>query len=843
MAAAWTVALRRRAAVLVWGAAMLVAITLATRAHFVADLSAFLPSRPSPEQALLLEQLSSGTAAKLVLIGIEGGTAPARAEASTRLASALRESGAFETVLNGLNNDGQALNSTTGSLFAQRYLLSPAVNAERFSVAGLREGIADSLALLGTPAGAFIKPVLLRDPTGESLRLLEGFSSGGGGGPRSEGGVWVSRNAARAVLLTTTRANGADLDAQERAMQLVQHAFEPQAQQGLRLLLSGPGTFGVSSRATIKAEVERLAAAGTVLMALLLWCALGSLRGVALALLPVAGGVLAGIAAVSLGFGQVHGITLGFGTTLIGEAVDYAIYYLIQARPALGASVSPPAPSTTSAQPGALSDCAQRWIANNWPTVRLGLLTSLCGFAALLFSGFGGLAQLGLFSMAGLVAAALTTRFVFPHLAPEGSASLGLRQQLGHFSERAVALLSHPALKRMTLAGAGLALAALLIMPSAWHANLSSLSSISQAELQLDAALRADLGSAESTTLVVLAAQSEAQALELAEAAGERLDRLVSDGLLRGFDSPARILPSPKLQRERRDVLPDAATLRERLAQATAGGPLPAQRLQGFIDDVQAARNQPVLTRAALQGTALASAVDAMLMPATPTRPWRTLLSLRGGAQGIDAQAVRQALADVAGAQVLNVGDELGALYQRYLREAAWQAALGAVAVLALLALHLRDMRRLLRLCQPIAAACLIVVAALAGAGVALGILHLVGLLLVVAIGSNYALFFDHLREQGDTRHQADEIRRLPPPAGVKETRGGVAFPWDRDTLASLLLANLTTVLSFGLLAFSNIQALHAIGQVVAPGALLCLVLSATLIAGGPDSKGSPQRH
>ena len=49
-------------------------------------------------------------------------------------------------------------------------------------------------------------------------------------------------------------------------------------------------------------------------------------------MLPVATGVLAGIAAVSLGFGQVHGMTLGFGTTLIGEAVDYAIYYLIQAR-------------------------------------------------------------------------------------------------------------------------------------------------------------------------------------------------------------------------------------------------------------------------------------------------------------------------------------------------------------------------------------------------------------------------------------------------------------------------------------------------------------------------------
>ena len=113
-------------------------------------------------------------------------------------------------------------------------------------------------------------------------------------------------------------------------------------------------------------------------------------------MLPVATGVLAGIAAVSLGFGKVHGLTLAFGTTLIGEAVDYAIYYLIQVRKASN------------------NGGAQAWVQAHWPTVRLGLLTSLCGFAALVFSGFPGLAQLGVFSIAGLIAAALTTRFVLP---------------------------------------------------------------------------------------------------------------------------------------------------------------------------------------------------------------------------------------------------------------------------------------------------------------------------------------------------------------------------------------------------------------------------------------------
>ena len=49
-------------------------------------------------------------------------------------------------------------------------------------------------------------------------------------------------------------------------------------------------------------------------------------------LLPVVSGALAGVAAVALGFGLVHGITLGFGVTLIGESVDYSIYLFVQSR-------------------------------------------------------------------------------------------------------------------------------------------------------------------------------------------------------------------------------------------------------------------------------------------------------------------------------------------------------------------------------------------------------------------------------------------------------------------------------------------------------------------------------
>jgi predicted exporter len=278
--------------------------------------------------------------------------------------------------------------------------------------------------------------------------------------------------------------------------------------------------------------------------------------------------------------------------------------------------------------------------------------------------------------------------------------------------------------------------------------------------------------------------------------------------VIQGYDSPARFLPSARTQALRRAALPDEATLTARLAEATEGGPLPADRLGPFVADVQAARTMQPITRADLEGTPLAAAVDGLLLRGEGDRPWRALINLQlpeGGA--VDTGRLRRALADIPGARLVAVKDELDAIYERFLGQAAWQAAGGALAVLAILGWQLRSASRLARIVVPIAASSVLVLGALAAAGVAFGILHLVGILLTVAIGSNYALFFDHFREHGEA---------------------------DSDTLASLLLANLTTVASFALLAVSGIPVLRAIGEVVAPGALLCLVFSAALVAGRP---------
>lgn len=821
---------RRRNAVLgLWLAAIALALWLVATARYTADLSAFLPRSPDAQQQLLITQLQSGLPSRTLLIGIEGGDAPARAAASRELAAALRASGLFDQVLNG---ERTAFEAVGRWLFAHRYALSPAVAPERFTAAGLREALAESLSLLGTPGGAAFAELLPRDASGEMQRIAEAMLPAEA--PRLEGGVWVSRSAPRAVLVGIVRADGADLDAHAEAIARVRVAFAPAAARGLVLQLSGAPVFGVQSRALIEGEVKWLAVAGSALMAALLLAAFASPRALGAALLPVGSGVLAGIAAVALGFGQVHGMTLGFGATLIGEAVDYAIYYLVQARrgaaePArrdAAGGEGEPGSGVNGAVPG-----WRHWLATGWPTVRLGLWTSICGFAALVFSGFPGLAQLGVFSIAGLVGAALVTRFVLPLLLPDGAPGAGLRHHLGQAA--AWALRGLPRLRWAVLALGAAALALTFQRSDLWRADLTALSPLPAEMLALDAALRADIGGSDARTLVVVQGDDLDSTLERAEAATARLETLVADGRLAGFDSVTRLLPSRATQERRRASLPEPPALAAALEAATRGTPVAAARLAPFLDEVARARTAAPLTLEAVRASAARPLVDALLLagpappeagrtaaPALPSAPAPTtallpLQALRGTA-AIDAAALGTALQGLAGVQVLDLKVELDTLYQRYLREAMWQALLGAGAVIALMALWLRSARRVLAVSQPLVLAVLLVLAGFAAAGATLGILHLVGLLLVVAVGSNYALFFDSLEAD---RH------------------GGAAGTADPETLASLALANLTTVASFGLLALSQIPALAAIGRVVAPGALLALVLAAVFARRRPVSQ------
>jgi predicted exporter len=759
-----------------------------TQTRFVADLSSFLPGAPTAEQRLLVDQLRDGAISRVMLIGIEGADATARAALSRELAETLRRDARFSGVANGATANFEREREL---LFDNRYVLSAAVKPGRFTVEGLRAAVSETLDMLASPAGLMLKALVPRDPTGEMLAVMDQVRPPEG--PRMSEGVWAAPDGQRALLVARTRASGSDTDAQAQAVSAVEDAFrkalaaQGSAAASARLVMSGPGVFSARARAMVEHDVVRLTTFSGLLVVTLLLVVYRSPLALALGFVPVVSGALAGIAAVSLGFGTVHGITLGFGTTLIGEAIDYSIYLFVQAE-------------------GGRASGDASWVTRFWPTIRLGVLTSIAGFSALLFSGLPGLAQLGLYSIVGLVTAAAVTRFVLPGLLPRNFRV----RDLSALGARLAAACR--AATRLRWAVPALAIASIAVVwthrATLWDTELSSLNPITVQDRALDNELRAALGASDARTMIAVHGATADEALRAAEAIGERLDALVDSGKLGGYESPARFLPSAATQRARLESIPEGNTLRERLRSALAGLPLRAERLEPFIEDAAKARSRPLLTRESVAGSALELALDGLLFRDTPVADssprWTAMLALRPAAgSALDEAAVRAALAQspAADAMVLDLKAEVDRLYAGYFQRALTMSGVGFAVIVILLFGALRSPARVAHVMAPFVAGVLLVAAWHALGGTRLSIFHLVGLLLVAAIGSNYSLFFDRLAERADA-----DVER---------------------TLASLALANVTTVTGFGILALSSIPVLKAIGSTVALGTFVTLVFAA----------------
>jgi predicted exporter len=802
-------------AVALWLLFSLICVLIVSRAQFTADMSAFLPRDPSPRQQILIDQISEGFASRALILGIEGAPSSVLAQISLGLGQQLRSAADFSSVSNGQMNSSQRDQEL---LTANRYVLSPVMGPNRMEVEGLRLAIEESLAEVGSSTGLFSKALLNRDPTGELLEVLKRVIPASQ--PSQVDGVWMNTDKTRALLLLQTRAQGSDLDAQEAAHALITRSFAdvqtrigaPAASASLKF--SGPGVFAVSSRDTIRKEAARLSAIGTVLVLCLLWLIYRSFTTLLLGIIPVASGAIAGVAAVGSGFPAVHAMTLGFGITLIGEAVDYSIYLFMQHTRIEGEN-----PQEGQAR-------AQAFSATFWPTIRLGVLTSVFGFSTLLLSGFMGLAQLGLFTIAGIVVAALVTRFVLPTLLPK---NFHVRQpvRLGIFLAKAVQFLGK--LKWLALALTAVAAATLVIRwGSLWSVELGGLSPVPEAAQKLETDLRADMGAADAGALIVIRAPTSELALQRSEQTAALLLPLVEREVLGGFESPSTYLPSQLTQLQRQASLPDAAELQRRTALAVEKLPLKVEKLEEFFADVARAKNAKPLTRADLEKTSFSLGVDALLMQGSRApNGWTALMVLKppvrnGVTEEINLQAVNDALAGLnaetkTAAFVVQIKTEASNLYQAYLREAIGLSAAGFVAIIALLLVSLRSLARVVRVVTPLLAAVTIVAAGVVVFKGSLSLLHLVGLLLVIAVGSNYALFFD----QGSQ-------------ANAKAVKVGNAH----NTLCSLLFANLTTVFGFGLLAFSSVPVMNAIGLTVGVGTFLALLLAA-IFASQPQVNAS----
>lgn len=749
-----------------WLALAAASAWIVTRATIVTDITAFLPGPATPAQAHLAQQLRDGAASRVALIGIDGAGSETLARLSHALAARLAGDPRFAWVANGSAAD---LAAERERLLALRYLLSPRVDAERFSEAGLRAAAAELEALLRSSAAPLVKPLAARDFTGELLAIAGELGSRRS--PATLHDAWFDSTGRTAILLATTRAPGFDVDAQAGARAAIEAAFAAAAQDhgtGAELTVTGPGMFAVQSRAAIQRDAERLALAAALLVAALLYFALRSGRLLLGAAAPVGLGVLAGLAAVAATFGTIHGITLGFGITLIGEAVDYAIYVQVQRRG---------------------TDADRRL----WRALWLATLTSGASFFAMMLSGFQGLVQLGLLSIVGIAVAAAVARTLLPDLLPPLGAGAFTRLR---WVERVPAF-------GLRLRGVAWLLTALALAflahraPALWNDELAAISPLAREAGEADARLRDALGMPDLRYVIAVEGATLDDALARAESLQPRLTELVARHAIAGFASPAQLVPSRARQAQRRAALPDEAALRADFARALQDTALRAAAFEPFIADVQAGRRLPWITPQAYRGTGLGERLAGQIRETADGAA--VFVTLAGVT---DARALHGALHD-SGAVLLDLKGDIEALIAQYRGRAAAAALAGGALIVALLLVQLRDVRTMARIVLALAAAVAITAAALVAIEGQLTLFHLVALLLVAGIGSNYALFFG-----------------LPRASGGEEA---VAVP------ASVLLCMASTLLAFALLATSSTPVLHMIGLAGALGAVSSLFTAIAL--------------
>ncbi|HLO76830.1 MAG TPA: hypothetical protein VK196_10300, partial [Magnetospirillum sp.] len=328
------------------------------------------------------------------------------------------------------------------------------------------------------------------------------------------------------------------------------------APPGTRMLRLGALFYAKAGAEQAMDESTRIglvSLAGTVLLLLAVF---RSGRPLALSLLAIAAGMATALSACLALFGTLHVAAQLFGASLIGVAVDYALFYFGQ----IFTDRTRPAERLSKVAAG----------------ISVGAATTIIGYATLALSPFPGLKQVAVFSAVGLTGSLLTVMLWFPLLDRTPPARL------------------HPALAKAAAAPwrfwgswgraqrAALAVLALLALVGAFRLQadddvrrqqgLSPVLAAEQAEIQRLA------GFGQTGQFFLVAGSSAQQVLEREEALGAKLAGRA------GWQAVARYVPSARRQADnaalaqRALIEPHLQTYRDRLGMAPPAGTATAEQ-------------------------------------------------------------------------------------------------------------------------------------------------------------------------------------------------------------------------------------------------------------------------
>ena len=623
--------------------------------------------------------------------------------------------------------------------------------------------------LFDTFAGFSLLPIE-QDWLGLGLRAQQALNPGSRIQADLSSGALLLEEPSMTWALLRASAKGSAFDMQEPPLIAAQVAAT-RAQietAGGQLLAAGGVLYAAAGQAKATREISLIGGGATLGTLLLLLLAFRRVR-VLVSLLPIGMALLAGCTACVLVFGQINALTLVLGASLVGVAADYPQHYLSKSW------------SNAEGIDGWTSWGALR---ATLPGLSLSLGTNLIGYLALAFTPFPALTQVALFSAAGLIAAYLCSVCLLP--AWLRGLQLSPSPQLLSLSQRLLA----GRVRLLAKIGSAPLLALLLLFCAGGLWQLHTQNDLRQwlgkePELLAEAQRIAELtGQQPTSQFFLVRAANPQQLLERQAALSQRLDQAVQNGQLRDYRALSQLVAPDSQLQELRAALSELPPHWQPLLDLG----IPPAALQDELLELQQ-NNQASLEQA------LASPLGEAWRPlwlGAHADGVAGLVSLQGLSNSSELKPLVEGL---PGVQLVDRISELNALFSATQLSAAELKLISSVAILLLLCLPFGLGGALRVVCLPLLAA-LAALACLGWLGQPLTLFSLFGLLLITAIGVDYAIL-------------------------MRENIGGPAV-----SLLGTLLSALTSWLSFGLLLISDTPAIANFGLAISLGLLFCFLLA-----------------
>lgn len=574
----------------------------------------------------------------------------------------------------------------------------------------------------------------------------------------TEGGItWVG-------IIGTLRQEPYRLDVQSALVGTVNRVEQTSVAEDprVRILRTGTVFFAESGSRTAMQEASNLSTLsiiGTVLLILLVFRRVGPLAQNTVTILV---GMIVGVAATILIFGEIHAIALLFGTSLIGTAVDYGLYYSATGLDAKGAAP------------------AQR-LRVILPAIALGLTTTLVGYALLGLAPFPGLRQIAVLSAIGLISAFVTVVVWLPLMDRTRPATARAERWLT-FTEGFYEFLEADRwrLARRVIVGLVLAGATVGVFRLNFDDDIRKLQALSRPLSAQQQQIFSLTGTSMAPQYLLIHAADDETALQYQERLAPILAHLKAEHVLGNVQMPAAFVPSAARQAT------DAALLRDRLTT-----PLLSEHWRALGLDPGAAPAEPASGPLTLEQVLKAGGPP--LVKDLILAPGLHIGTLQGLAQ---PQQLAEAIKAIPNVRFINPVEDFSALLGKYRIRAMWLTFFAFAAILGGLALRYGIVGAGRIMLPPL----VVIIATpllLAAFGQSLTLFHAMGLVLLLAIGVDYSIFFGET--QGHRSHA---------------------------TMFGVLLAATTTQLSFGLLILSGMPALRHMGATMLLGITIAVLLA-----------------